>query len=540
MRERLIPFSSDIGFSRLYREFIETPENIAGGFGLNSLDEAINAVSSHSYHRDTLVDILTRQNTGWGAGRETLDNIARLKDDKSVVVITGQQACLFGGPYLVILKALGVIKKAAEIERKYHISAIPVFWIAADDHDFAEISFAEVFDIGGKLQRVSVDVPDQAVSPPVGELSFDESIEQARQEFLGNFPENDFRESVTELINRTYARGEDITGAFAGLMNALLGKFGLVLFSPYDADFKARASGVMQDIVKKHDAVKDAVARANRQLDSAGYHQQVVKADTAVHLFAHTPNRMAVHVENSEYSAGDTAYEHNELISAIEEHPLDFSPDVLTRPIIQSAFFPAVTFIGGPAEVAYFLQLSKLFNVFNVPQPELQGRPSVTLIESRFEMLMSDEHIAYVDLITKGEQLLAGLVTDTFPDDVQRGFNTIRELVRSEAGKLDKLGEQIDKSLVDAIIKSRKNIDKEFAELHKRFINAHKKQNRVVRERLERLYENLYPRRQPAERVVNILYFLSRYGVHVIDFLLERLTIDAKGHQLLMMSEYDG
>ncbi len=540
LTEREIPFSSDLGYSQLYRDFAEDPQPFINDFGLNSLSDAISLVSGREYNRSVIVDILARQNMNWKATPESQTNIEELKDKNSVVVAVGQQAGLFGGPYLVILKALAAIKQAEYIEKKFNVPAVPIFWIAADDHDFEEISFAEVFDRSGLLKRFTINDEKRQGYPPVGALNYDTAVEREAALLLESLPENDFLDRVKNLVDEYYCADLNIVDSFAGLLKSLLGHLGLVLFNPYDLEFKQNVSGLIQTIVEKHSDLKSALTAANTSLDKLGYHQQVIKADTATHLFYHNPNRTAIHLKDNGATAGDTRFSIDELIAEIKKDPLGFSPDVITRPLIQSAFFPVASFIGGPSEVAYYMQLGNLFKLFDIPAPAVQGRPSATIVESRLEKVFDSEGLSYNDAVLQVEQIIKSKVSESFPADVSTQLEQSKSRISDELKTLESLCDPIDPSIKDTLRRSSEKIDFQLSEIDKRFRNAHNKKNKVIRNRLQRLHDGLYPRRSSPERVITILYFISRYGTNVIDFIHRQINLEAKGHQLIMMSEYDG
>ena len=538
--EHNVPFSAELGYTELFSDFMNGSDGAASLFEDNSIPNAINGIEQRAYDRKTLVDILRRQNSGWGAGPETIANIEKLNDDTSVIVATGQQACLFGGPYMVILKALGAILRAREIEEQFNIPAVPLFWIAADDHDFEEISFVHLFDSQRKLARLSIANRADAPAFPVGALEYDDSIETAVQQAIDILPDNDFKNEISDMLRRHNGEGASIIDAFAGLMHDLVGSYGLVLFNPYDEQFKKAAAPIMADIIAQQTEMIDALTAREKLLLESGYHIQAVKADTAAHMFFNNPTRTAIHAVKDHFRAGESLFSEEELITAIEKRPLAFSPDVLTRLIIQSSMFPVAAFIGGPAEIAYFAQMRPLFELFDLPAPQLCARPSATIIEATHQKAIEQFDLTYKAYTVGIADTYSALMEESFPKHMGDELAVRREMIQAEYDRMASAVVEFDTTLKDVATKTGEKIDYQIAELGKKVFAAHKKQNKIIKEKLDRLHESVYPDRSPAERVVSIVHFLSRYGQPVIEFLYQHISLEQSGHQLMYLSESDG
>ncbi|MCK5127474.1 MAG: bacillithiol biosynthesis cysteine-adding enzyme BshC [candidate division Zixibacteria bacterium] len=538
MIERAIPFSKQAGYSTLFHDFVDSGSNLSSFFPGNTAKRAIDEVISREYQRQLMVDILTRQNRDWCAPQPVLDNIEKLKQDNSIIVTAGQQAVLFGGQYMILLKAIGAIKKAEEIERQFNIPAVPLFWIAADDHDFQEISFVHMPNRRGELEKLAVDVPKDNIQPPVGAISFDTSMEREIEGLTESLPDNDFKQEALDLLTQHYSAGKGIVESFGSLMTEFLGKYGLVMFNPYDHKFKKACAPVLSEIISQTAEIKNSLANRNNELKDAGYHLQVEKAKTAAYMFYHSPHRTPLHTTESGYSAGADDFSRDEVLHKIEADALQFSPDVITRPLMQSYFFPVASFIGGPAEIAYFAQLRPLFDLFAIPAPEVCMRPSATLIEKKHEKTISEYQLSFSDITSDISRVIDRIVMSNFPSQIESKFNNGRNRAMRELREFKESLTSLNKGLDDAINGVEKKIDYQYSEIWKKVISAHKKKNKLVREKLSRLHENLYPYNTPAERVISPIYFVSRYGRGIIDFIFEQVSSNVNAHQILTLSEY--
>lgn len=505
-----------------------------------SLAERATAVASRTYPRREMAEILLRQNRRWGAPDAVLDNAGKLAAETCLTICTGQQACLFGGPYMIIFKALGAVKIARQLEQQLGMPVVPIFWISADDHDYREISFVDLFNIQGQLTRLNIDVPEANAFPSVGRLTYDASIERELERLKEFLPENDFKHAAIAPLEQSFRSQSSIIDAFAVYLQHLIGRFGIVLFNPHDAQVKQVAAPVMQAIIRRHDDIKQAMQGAEQALVERGYNLQVQKSPSAAHLFIHRPERIPLHADGHSFSAGAESYSQDELVNAIAEHPLDFSPDVLTRPIVQSYLFPAVAAMGGPAEVAYFAQLMPLFDLFELPAPAVLARPSGTLVEKKFEKLMHRYGLSFRDITGDIEAVINRLFQETFPPETEARFEEIAATLQHGLAELQDRLTALDPNLRETARQTAEKIDFQMNELKKKTFAAHKKRSAADREQLYRLHQHLFPNRMPAERSIAPVYFISRYGESVVDFIFENLQPEETRHQLLLLSEYYG
>jgi len=540
MPDKTIEFSERLGFSSLFQDYVYHPERVAPFFAQDTLERTAERVLSLAYDREALVDILTRQNRSWGAPGDVLASIARLRQPKAVAVMTGQQAGLFGGPYLVVLKMLAAVKAARQMEQRLSIPVVPIFWIAADDHDFKEVSLVDLFDQSGRLCRLAIDCDDDREYPPVGMMSYDASLQEAIDRLKALLPDNDFKEIALGRIEAAYQIGRPIADCFAQYLLGLLGRFGIVLFNPNDREFKGQVSPLLQDIVKRHQPIKEVLRQTGEALRAAGYHLQVQKSEGAAHLFRHDPERRAIRHADDVFAVGRQRLAAGELIALIAGQPHQFSPDVLTRPLMQSVFFPTVAVIAGPAEVAYFAQLMPLYDLLGLIRPHVFPRPSMTLIESRFQKLMDRYRIGLPELTIDLEATINRLMQDSFPDDLEQ---VMRKYSASIGDGLQEVKERLtsfDPSLSGMVNQTGERIEYLFKELHKKLFAAHKKRNAEDRDKLYRAQQQLFPNLGLAERSIAAVYFVSRYGEAIFDCIYENLQPGETGHQLLLLTECNG
>src|SRR4030095_13491521 len=219
-------------------------------------------------------DALAAMNRRWGAPEETLNNIDMLRDADCIAVVSGQQAGLFAGPLYTIYKALTAVKLAGCL-RQRNTKAVPVFWIAAEDHDFAEVAMAEFLSRVCQLSHVEVSSTLHQEGQPVGHVVNDESIKTVVDELFDTLPNSEFSDDINALVLKAWQPGRGFVESFAVMMTSRLGKYGLIFLDPLDPDLKKLAAPLYSEAARRSSEIATAIEARSKQLEQDGYHAQV-------------------------------------------------------------------------------------------------------------------------------------------------------------------------------------------------------------------------------------------------------------------------
>ena len=538
MQKQLIPPSKNLGYTDLYLDFVNGRVKGNSFYLADHIEAVAGELDKITYDRSRLVAILTEQNKRFDAGPRTFENINRLIDPKAVCVLAGQQAGLFGGPMFTLIKAIAVIKSALRYETQLGRPVIPIFWIAGDDHDFEEANHTSLLNRSGDLVEIKyATAPRQEV--PVARISFEdaEMLAQAKAAVKECCGETDFTPSMYALLDRSYAQGVSFVTAFGRLLSGLLGDRGLVLFCPTDNTATQRAVPFFKKIISLQDDIHIVVGNTNNALLEQGFHIQVEKKDSSSHLFYELNGRQPVLREGEQFVVGESIFSRDQLVTKIEEHPELFSPDVMTRPLLQSYLFPTLTQKGGPSEIAYLAQINPLFELFDLAPPVHQARPTATMVENRFEKLLDEWKISFDELFGDIEQLINRIMAATFPDDLEAKFKRLTQGVEGEFREF--IGEALafDESLKQVADQVYGKVDYNLKNFEQKVFAAHKRKSNELREKIYRMHHHLCPNRGFQERSVNALYFVSRYGEQFVRFLFNQLDSEETAHQLIYLSE---
>ncbi len=543
MPNNAIRFSEIPKTSKLFRDYLYDFDRVAGYYGsAGRQDQALAArvprVIAQSFAREAVADVLLEQNEAAGAGSATFENIARLRQSDSVVIITGQQAGLFTGPLYTILKALTVIKLAARL-RAQGVNAVPMFWIAAEDHDFEEVHHTRLVNREGSLVTITYTACPPKEGKPVGHVVLCDEINEDINELLAALPESEFIPRLAEDLRASYQPGVNFAEAFGRLMMRLLGQFGVVLINPLDDRLKQVARELYARALESTPQFVGNLVERSARLESAGYHAQVYASHEAVPLFMMDEGRRTAMVRRDDglfYLKGTArSFKPHELLDTVNHCPACFSPNVTLRPVVQDYLLPTLAYVGGPAEIAYFAQLIPNYALLGRVEPVVLPRASVTLIEKRQAKTLSKHGLEFTDLFAGPQEVMTKVVEQSLDRDTAAAFDETEKLFEQQLEKLRASLAKADPPLADALKGGRENMLSGLHRLRHRFVSNQAQRHEATHSQIERACTVLYPNKGLQEREINYVYFLARYGYGLTDRLYEAIDVDSHDHQLVYL-----
>src|SRR3990172_2248041 len=250
-------------------------------------------------HREELCRILESQNCIFGAGEKTLENIRTLKEEDCWAVVAGQQVGLFTGPAYTVYKALTAIKLAAHYNCR-GVKAVPVFWMATEDHDLAEVDHCYLADTDSQLVQIRYESQPEDVQKPVGKVTFNQSIDTALQLFLGSMPVSEYRQEIESRVRDGYQSGRTFSTSFGEVFSWLFKNYGLILVDPQDGRLKKIASPWLGKVAENSGRFHSRIQEQSQRLVASGYHVQVTVDSEMTGLFVEKEGKRRALVRNGE------------------------------------------------------------------------------------------------------------------------------------------------------------------------------------------------------------------------------------------------
>ena len=545
LRVETLPFDRIPNQSRLFLDYLKDPVALrrfypsAVKFHHELPLRAPEVLAAHASDRQTLCGALTEMNVGWGAGPETLANIELLRESDCLAVVSGQQAGLFSGPLYTVYKALSAVKLAGCL-RQRNTKAVPVFWIATEDHDFPEVAKAEF--IGRDCRLASVDVPSELhrEDNPVGSVILNETIEATITRLLELLPISEFTPDLEALLRDAWKPGRAYGEAFACMMTALAGRHGLIFLDPLDQRLKALAAPLYAKAALKAPEIANAIVVRSRELEEAGYHAQVTASENSFPLFIHDESgarhaltRSAAGTYTTKHA--DKAYTIEELSQLALNEPQRFSPNVTLRAVVQDYLLPTIAYYGGAAEIAYFAQTAEVYRLLERPTTPILPRSSLTMIEAHTGRVLERYGLRLEDLFAGPEAVLARVVEEHLGADTAKTFAKTESSVNQELDELREQLRSIDPTLADALETGRRKINYQLDGLRTRFHRAQMSRDEAAHRQLQRAFDQLYPQKDLQERHINVTSLLARHGRYVVEWIYNAINIGSNEHQIVFL-----
>jgi len=495
--------------------------------------EAIARTRSHKRERDAIAKIIAAQQHVRGAPAEAVAAAARLRNTETVAVVTGQQAGLFGGPLFTLLKALTAIQLAERVRSDHGIPAIAIFWIDAEDHDWAEVKSCGVLDASLTRRTVAIGDPPGSHVEPVARVRLDATVDAAIHELSAALPQTEFTESLIASIRSAYDAGTGMVDAFGRWMESVLGPRGLVVFDSADPATKPFAATVFTREIERAGRTARLAADAGVALEGHGYAAQVTPQADTVALFHLNGGRQPVRIQGDAFLVGDSIVAKDVLLERVRQAPAEFSPNVLLRPIVQDTLFPTVCYVAGPNELAYLGQLRGVYENFDVPMPLIYQRATATLLDSNAVRFLLRHDISMEQLQAQDESLLNQLLAAQLPPDVEAAMQDVSRLLQDRMEQLATSVAQIDATLEGAARSAFGRMQDDVKKLNAKIIQAAKRKDETLRRQFHHAQAQAFPAGEPQERSVGFVSFLNKYGPPLIDRLLEELTTDIGIHWVI-------
>ena len=495
--------------------------------------ETIGRVQRHGRNHRGIADVIGAQQARRNAPPEAREAAEKLAEPRTVAVVTGQQAGAFGGPMYTLLKAITAIQLARRTANEHGAQAVAVFWVDAEDHDWAEVAGATVLNESFQPATVTLAAPDGAGEMPVAALALDSRVDGSVWELAGALQTTEFTDWVVSSLREAYHPGIRMADAFARWLETLLGPYGLIVFESADPAAKPLAADVFARELQAPGRTASLAAAAGERMAALGHAPQVQPQPDSISLFHLNGGRKPIRRQGDDAVIGSASVPLSTLVEEAKRAPQHFSPNVLLRPIVQDTLFPTICYVAGPSELAYLGQLGGVYQHFGPPMPLVYPRATATLIDSAAARFLSRREVRFEDLQPQDESALNRLLESQLPASVEQAMREADDAVRRSLQRVADVMPALDPTLSGAARTTLGKMEHDLKGLHTKVIHAAKRRNETLKRQFTRAQSQVFPEGHPQERTLAVVYFLNRYGPALIDRLLEELPLDLGRHWLM-------
>ena len=511
------------GTSALFADYLYHFDRVSRFYDHPPLDEqalvqVARSVRMPADRRSSVVKALRKRNGDLTA----LDALAQ---PETVAVVTGQQVGLFSGPAYTIYKALTAVRIARNLTQQ-GTRAVPVFWLATEDHDFAEIDHAHTFDVMHRpiLLRARGDGNGHQ---PVGGIHLqDLPLEDLRESMEGFL----FKDEIYELVEQSYASGSTYGEAFHRLLERILSGYGLIFLDPMDSDLREIAAPLLLQALQQAPALSEAVLARNAELVEAGYHAQVhFEPQTSLFFLLRDGQRLPLRRNGNEYALESGEIKFSELAA----NPAALSPNALLRPVMQDYLLPTAAYVGGPAELAYLAQSQVLYRALLGRMPVAAPRSGFTLLDERSRSLLERYQLQAADVFAGVNSLRERIAARLIPRELEVGFSEAAAAIAAQTDRLQTMLQHYDPTLAEAMGRSRNKILYQVDKNRRKAAREALRREQRVQDNADHLTGLIFPEKHLQERYYSLLPFLAKHGLDLIDTLYENVSRGCPDHVLL-------
>lgn len=539
-----INFADLPGHQNLFLDYLYEFENTERFYKINFRDtekyaEVFEAVTSQErYHLTELKSIIKEAYSDKQLSKQTERNIESLDEEKTVAIVTGQQLGILGGPMYTFYKIMTAVKLCAHLKEEHdEYKFIPVFWLEGDDHDFDEVKSMKVIDNSNSLKSISYDdgLDDETNRGSVADIKFNNNIYDLFNELSESLRDTEFKKDLLDLLKKLYQPGKSFQNAFADLLFEFFDDSGLIIFNPTAEKVKKLLKPVFKKEIEDFREHSEDVVKTSAELEEY-YHAQVKIKPINIFLKEDEGRFLLEPVDDDFRLKGKRKkYTKDQLLSILKEEPSRFSPNVLLRPICQDFLFPTGMYVSGPGEISYFAQVIPMYKEFNLHQPIVYPRSSVTILESNLEKVLEKNNLEILDIFSEEEVLNEKIINILSDIKIEPAFDESRKTMNELFDKLKNQIEELDPTLADAVDKGRdrsfNNIDQLFDKAKK----ARERQHETALRQIEKTRTILFPNGNLQERELNFIYFAHKYGLDIIKWIFDQVLINKFEHQVIKL-----
>jgi bacillithiol biosynthesis cysteine-adding enzyme BshC len=505
-------------FDQLFIDYLANDEKTKNLFDfrpdLQGLQQKLAASAGRVVNRQLLISVLNDQYSfikDSGLKESMIENISKLGSTEVFTICTGHQLNLFTGPLYTIFKIISTINASKALQEKTGKTILPIFWLASEDHDMEEINHFYIYG-----QRYEWKTDWKGASGRASCSGVEGLIEILRIKF----GQSEFSTKWLDLLEAAFAESSNLAEATRKFLHALFGGYGLLILDPDDKRLKKEFIPEMIKDVRDHSAEKII----GRSIEKLNLHYSEQVHPRKVNLFYLTEDsRLRIDFKDEIFSLQDAekTWTRSEIEKEISEYPERFSPNVVLRPLYQEKILPNLAMVGGPAEIAYWLEFKDFFQAMDVPFPVLLPRNNAMFIDQHSDEKLTRFKIEESNLFDSADEW----IRTYFKEDPKTELSLDKSLavIDEEFLNIASQVEQMDPTLKASVEAEQQKIRKVLKGFEEKVLRSVKKQNETEVKQIQKLHEKLFPLGKLQERTENVLPFIFNYDLAFIEELMNSM-----------------
>ncbi|MCD6452601.1 MAG: bacillithiol biosynthesis cysteine-adding enzyme BshC [Acidobacteria bacterium] len=525
--------------SLIFAHYLYQFEKVEGFFSHNYQDKNSFYKLAEELRRDKGRDaflLLAEGNREVGSSKEVVEKLEKAGKVGGVAVITGQQVGLFGGPAYTLFKALTAAKLAHFLEEELKIPVIPIFFLASEDHDIAEVNRFIFLNRDYRLIELSLPRIEEG-RRPVSSIRLGKEVEKLLATFKAELPAPGIPPSLEEALYSSYTEEATFSSSFARLLAKLLSPYGIAILEPNSKKLKEIAIPLFEQEILKAKEREELFSSHLKGLSERGYHIQVPGNRGRLNLFllSEAGERVRIYLAEDGFIIGKEGEKvsSSHLISLLKEEPERFSPDVLLRPLFQDFILPTIAYVAGPAEIAYFAELRPLYTFFNIPMPVIYPRASFTVVDDITLRLAHQLSLAIPELVSSPNETLDRFKRSLVDTEAEEEISQLEEETLATKERIKEKLTELDPNIGKKVDSALGKIIYQLERLKLKIGKANLRRKEELRRRLERLKNILAPDKKPQERMLGWVYLLADYGEKVMDKVYQEIELPPRDHKVI-------
>jgi len=513
-----IPFQRLPHQPKLFLRFLSDFSSVSQFYphppSLDAIQESAKSLDYPGSRRKEVAAVLRETNASLGGGEATAKNIDRLASG-AVAVLSGQQVGLFGGPAYAFYKALSAIQIAQELTQS-GVDAVPIFWMATEDHDLDEVRHVSWFH-AGKRTRFELSA-EGTPGRPVGQVKLGAAVEEIARS-AAELLAGTSSAAVAKYLAESYAPDETYGSAFGKLFARVFADHGLILVDPLDARLHRIAAPVFRKVLADRATLNAKLLQRDKDLEAAGFAPQVkVTPETTLLFQIRDGVRQPITYQGERggqagaFKIGEAVSSEADVLKLADSSPETLSPNALLRPVVQDYLFPTVAFCTGSAEISYLAQSEVLYRSILGRMPVLLPRADFTILDAKADKLLQKYRLCIENLWSGPQQLRKQMESVSLPGQLGEDFDKKKALIDSTLTELGSEIQKLDATLAGAVETTREKMSFQLNKLREKTGRALDERAGLIAEHSDFLENLLYPERVLQSRVLSFLPFLAQWG----------------------------